>query len=46
MIQTFKIFKGLDDLDSSQFFYTDPNSKTRGHKFKITKKCLNKITSE
>ena len=38
MIQTFKIFKGLDDLDSSQFFYTDPNSKTRGHKFKITKK--------
>ena len=40
MIQTFKIFHGLDDLNSSQFFKTDPKSKTRGHKFKIVKKSV------
>ena len=27
MIQTFKIFHGLDDLNSSQFYKTDPNIK-------------------
>ena len=42
MIQTFKIFKGIDDLDSSQFFKTDPNSKTRGHNHKIVKKTISK----
>ena len=48
MIQTFKIFKGLDDMDSSQFVDdADPDSRTRGHNFECAStKCLDKITSE
>ena len=36
-IQTYKMFKGLEDIDPNKFFKLRINSRTRGHQFKITK---------
>ena len=35
MLQTFKMFKGFDNLEPSIFFELDTLSITRGHQFKI-----------
>ena len=37
LIQTFKIVKGLEDIQPSTFFKFSSHGKTRGHKYKITK---------
>ena len=37
VIQTFKIVKGLEDVESSTFFRFSSNNRTRGHKYKVTK---------
>jgi hypothetical protein len=37
MLQTFRIIKGIDNLDVAQFFHLDQNSRTRGHKYKLKK---------
>ena len=37
LIQVFKLIKGFDNLDYRTFFHLSDNSKTRGHRFKITK---------
>ena len=40
MIQVYKMFSGLVDVDVSDFFCLDQSSRTRGHNFKIKKqKC-------
>ena len=43
LIETFKMLKGLERVDSSKFFQlTDSNSRTRGHPLKIYKSSLKK----
>ena len=37
MIQTFRILKGIDDLDKNMFFELDSRRVTRGHKLKLIK---------
>jgi hypothetical protein len=37
LIQVFKLIKGFDNVDYSNFFQLTSNSRTRGHKFKICK---------
>ena len=40
MIQVFKIFKEIDDVDANQFFEIC-NNPTRGHQFKLNKQRYN-----
>lgn len=40
MLQTFRILKGIDNVDPANFFEVD-NSKTRGHSLKIKKPRAN-----
>ena len=37
MIQVYKMFNGLDDVDVNDFFCLDHSNRTRGHNFKIKK---------
>ena len=37
LIQVFKLIKGFDNLDYREFFQLADHSRTRGHRFKITK---------
>ena len=37
MIQTFKIIQGIDELECTNFFKLDTQSRTRGHSRKLTK---------
>ena len=37
MLQAFKILKGIDRLDSGQFFVSADQSNTRGHSLKLVK---------
>ena len=37
LIQTFKIVKGLEDINPDTFFKFSSHGKTRGHRYKITK---------
>ena len=41
IIQTFKILKGLDNLNISDFFIMNTNTNTRGHTLKIYKQRCN-----
>ena len=38
MIEVYKIFNGLDDVNASKFFELDDDNRTRGHFLKIKKK--------
>ena len=40
MIEVFKIFKGMDDLNFSDFFELDTDSRTRGHSKKLKVKTV------
>ena len=40
MIQTFRIFKGIDKLDKNDFFEPNSDNRTRGHPYKLIK-CRN-----
>ena len=38
MIQVFKIFKSVDDIETNKFFIVDHGLETRGHNMKIRKR--------
>ena len=41
MLQTYKIMHNIDNLNPSEIFTLDDNSRTRGHPFKIKKQSFN-----
>ena len=44
LIETFKMVKGLNDVDYTKFFQISAHNKTRGHSLKLEKKqCRNNI---
>ena len=40
MIEVYKMFNGLDDLNIEDYFDLDKNDRTRGHNLKIKKKSF------
>ena len=37
MIEVYKIFKGIDEVDFNQMFTRNVDGRTRGHEFKLFK---------